>query len=112
MNIAQYLGVHRNTVSDWWQQYQPEGEAALQQQPRGNKLGEGRTLSPTQEAMVQKQMRSHFPNDLGIDRALWTRQAVCALMAQVSGVEMPIRTVGEDLLRWGMTPQKPCSAGV
>lgn len=112
VDIAQYLGVHRNTVSDWWQQYQQEGEAALQQQPRGNKLGEGRTLSPTQEAMVQKQMREHFPNDLGIDSALWTRQAVCALITQVSGVKMPIRTVGEYLLRWGMTPQKPCSAGV
>lgn len=29
VDIAQYLGVHRNTVSDWWQQYQQEGEAAL-----------------------------------------------------------------------------------
>ena len=43
--IAHYLGVHRNTVSGWWQQYQQEGEAALKQQPRGNKLGYGRTLS-------------------------------------------------------------------
>ena len=107
VDIAQYLGVHRNTVSDWWQQYQQQGEAVLKQQPRGNKLGEGRTLSPTQEAMVQQQMREHFPNKLGIDSALWTRQAVRTLIAQVSGVEMPIRTVGEYLKRWGMTPQKP-----
>ena len=39
--------------------------------------------------------------------ALWTRQAVRSLIAQVSGVSMPIRTVGEYLKRWGMTPQKP-----
>lgn len=107
VDIAQYLGVHRNTVSDWWQQYQHEGEAALQQQPRGNKLGAGRRLSPTEEALVQQQMREHFPDELEIDSALWTRQAVGRLIAQVSGVAMPIRTVGEYLKRWGMTPQKP-----
>lgn len=105
--IAHYLGMHRNTVSAWWQKYQQEGEAALEQQPRGNKLGEGRTLIPTQEVLVQQQMREHFPEELGIDSALWTRQAVRTLIAQVSGVQMPIRTVGEYLKRWGMTPQKP-----
>lgn len=105
--IAQYLGVHRNTVSKWWQQYRQEGEVALEQQPRGNKLGEGRTLSPIEEVLVQQQMREHFPDELKIDSALWTRQAVRSLIAQVCGVEMPIRTVGEYLKRWGFTPQKP-----
>lgn len=66
--IAHYLGVHRNTVSGWWQQYQQQGEAALEQQLRGNKLA-GRTLSPTQEALVQ-QIREHFPDELEIDSAL------------------------------------------
>ena len=60
--IAHYLGVHRNTVSGWWQQYQQQGEATLEQQLRGNKLGEGRTLSATQEALVQQQIREHFPD--------------------------------------------------
>ena len=57
--------------------------------------------------MVQQQMREHFPDELGIDSALWTRLAVRTLIAQVNGVKMPIRTVGEYLKRWGMTPQKP-----
>jgi len=52
-------------------------------------------------------MREHFPEELGIDSALWTRQAVGSLIEQVSGVKMPIRTVGEYLKRWGFTPQKP-----
>ena len=30
--ITYYLGVHRNTVSGWWQQYQHKCEAALEQQ--------------------------------------------------------------------------------
>lgn len=94
VDIAAYLGVHRNTVSDGWRQYQQMGEAALEQQPRGNKLGEGRHLSPDEEAQVQQQMQEHFPNKLGIDSALWTHQAVGNLIEQVSGVKMPIRTVG------------------
>ncbi len=107
VDIAVYLGVHRNTVSDWWKQYQQAGKAALEQHARGNKLGEGRTLRANEEARVQQQMREYFPDELGIDSALWTRQAVQNLIEQISGVQMPIRTVGEYLKRWGMTPQKP-----
>ncbi len=107
VDIAAYLGVNRNTVSTWWRQYQELGEAALHQQKRGNKLGEGRILSPDEEQSVQTLMQAHFPDELEIDSALWTRCAVQALMEQVSGVKLPIRTVGEYLKRWGFTPQKP-----
>lgn len=107
IDIAQYLGVHRNTVSDWWRQYQQTGEAALQQQPRGKNLGFGRTLNQSQEARVQQIMREHFPDEVEIDSALWTRLAVQSLIKQITGVKMPIRTVGEYLKRWGFTPQKP-----
>lgn len=107
VDIAEYLGVHRNTVSDWWQQYQQEGEAALEQYPRGKKLGQGRTLNPDEEAYLQQLMRDYCPDELEIDSALWTRQAVASLVAQVCGVVMPLRSVGEYLKRWGMTPQKP-----
>ena len=105
--IASYLGVHRTTGSEWWRQYQQAGEAALHQQKRGNRWGEGRTLSPSEEVWIQQVMREHFPDELNIDSALWTRSAVQALIACEYGVEMPIRTVGEDLWRWGYTPQKP-----
>lgn len=99
--IASYLGVHRTTVSGWWSQYQQEGEVALKQQPRGAKLGEGRTLSAAQEATVQRLLQDHFPDELNIDSGLWTRAAVQSLIASECGVEMPIRTVGEYLHRWG-----------
>lgn len=105
--IATYLGVHRTTVSKWWRQYQQQGDVALHQQQRGNKLGEGRTLNPEEEALIQKLMRDHFPDELKIDSALWTRNAVQTLIASECGVKMPIRTVGEYLKRWGYSPQKP-----
>lgn len=107
IDIAQYLGVHRNTVSQWWQQYKQDGSAALCQQKRGNKLGGGRTLWQSEEARMQELMREHFPTELDIDSALWTRRAVQELLEQQCGVVMPIRTVGEYLRRWGFTPQKP-----
>lgn len=105
--IATYLGVHRTTVWEWWRGYQHRGEASLHQQKRGNKPGVGRTLSPTEEARLQQLISEHFPDELAIDSALWTRSAVQTLIANECGVEMPIRTVGEYLKRWGYTPQKP-----
>jgi transposase len=104
---ASYLGVHRTTVSDWWRHYQQQGETALHQQKRGNRFGEGRTLSSNEEAWIQPLMQEHFPDQLNIDSALWTRSALQTLIACECGVEMPIRTVGEYLKRWGYTPQKP-----
>lgn len=107
IDIAAYLGVHRNTVAQWWQQYKQCGESAFKQRVRGVKYGEWRTLSPGEEEKVPELMLAHFPDELEIDSALWTRIAVQALIAQQYGVEMPIRTVGEYLKRWGFTPQKP-----
>lgn len=107
VDIAEYLGVHRNTVSEWWWQYQQDGEAALVQQKRGVRLGEGRTLNQAEELKLQQLMQANCPDELEIDSDLWTRRAVQALLQQEYGVEMPIRTVGEYLKRWGYTPQKP-----
>jgi transposase len=107
VDIAAYLGVNRNTVSSWWSQYQEVGEAALYPQKRGNRLGEGRILIAHEEQTVQVLMQNHFPDELEIDSALWARSAVQSLIEQVSGIKLPIRTVGEYLKRWGFTPQKP-----
>jgi transposase len=106
-HISEYLGVHRNTVSEWWWEYEQYGDAALYQQERGRQVGDGRTLSPTEEAGIQAAMQGHFPEEYSIDSALWTRGAVQALIEQLCGVTMPIRTVGEYLNHWGYSPKKP-----
>ena len=38
--------------------------------------------------------------------ALWTRVAVRQLIQMRFGIEMPVRTVGEYLKRWGFTTQR------
>jgi transposase len=105
--IANFLGVHRNTVSRWCQIYAEKGEAGLSQSVRGRPVGNGRHLSGIEEITIPDLILAHFPVHYGIDSALWTRRAVQTLIEQECGFEMPIRTVGTYLKRWGMTPQRP-----
>lgn len=107
LEIAEFLGVHRNTVSTWWHTYDQLGETGLQQGQRGRLAGEGRCLTAEQEIELQDLILENFPRDLEIDEALWTRRAVQQLIAQYCQIEMPIRTVGSYLQRWEFTPQKP-----
>jgi len=76
-------------------------------------------LTPQQEKKIQKMIVDRHPEQLKLNFALWTRDAVRLLIRQEYGRNMPIRTVGEYLKRWGFTPQKPvrrayerCEAGV
>lgn len=47
-----------------------------------------------------------MPDQLMLPFALWTRQAVVMLIRDLFKFEMPIRTVGDYLKKWGFTPQK------
>ncbi len=44
---------------------------------------------------------------LALPHALWSRQAVQQAVRMKFALDMPIRTVGEYLRRWGFTPQRP-----
>lgn len=136
IDIADYLGVHRNTVTKWWNQYEQQGEAALKQQTRGRQIGTGRRLSKKDEEIVLKKMLkfcplnliNRYPDEIWLkyfsrkfstgretidchplaeDLALWTRYNMQALVETTCGVDLPARTMGEYLKRWGVVPQKP-----
>jgi transposase len=66
LDIAEFLGVHRNTVSHWWRLYEAEGELALNQKQRGRLQGEGRHLSAEQELELQELILENFPHELAI----------------------------------------------
>jgi transposase len=55
----------------------------------------------------RNKIKDKYPDQLKLDFALWTREAVRQCIKQEYGLEMPIRTVGEYLKRWGFTPQRP-----
>ena len=107
-DLAQVLGVSRETVSRWWTAYAGGGLDAIPSDRTGRPVGSGRTLSEDQAGHVQHQIDNHSPEDLSIPAALWTRTAVRDLIRREYGIDMPVRTVGEYLKRWGYTAKVPC----
>ena len=67
----------------------------------------GRCLSAEQERRIRRLIIDRSPDQSRLAYALWTREAVQELIAGQLGQRLPIRTVGEYLRRWGLTPQKP-----
>jgi transposase len=107
VDIATILGVREETVSRWCAKYDRGGEQALPGDRTGRPVGAGRLLTAEQEESMQQLIDTKSPQELAIPSALWTRQAVQELIHQQTNLRLPIRTVGEYLLRWGYTPQKP-----
>ncbi len=105
--ISEAIGVCHSTVKNWSQDYEKGGSNALQIKIRGRKTGEKRTLTPGQESEIRKLIRDNCPEQLKMPFALWTRIAIRQLIKRMFSINMPIRTVGEYLKRWGYTPQKP-----
>jgi len=105
--IGEIVGVNGNTVWKWIKIYRQEGAAGIKAKKRGREYGTARHLDASQEAEIQQLITDKTPDQSKLTFALWTRQAVQELIQQRYGRQMPIRTVGEYLSRWGFTPQKP-----
>ena len=105
--IARVVGVTINTVIGWSKRYSMAGESGLKSKTRGRRYLSGRTLSLAQEWQLRSIIVGENPKQLSLPFALWNRRAVMQLVNVLFDIEMPIRTVGEYLLRWGYTPQRP-----
>src|SRR5947208_11171765 len=107
VQVAEVLGVARETVCRWWGAYEGHGAQALPQRRSGRPVGSGRALTDTQATLVQRLLRTHQPEELGIAAPLWTRRAVGDLIRKEFNVELADRTVGHYLRRWDFTPKRP-----
>lgn len=87
--------------------YRQDGWPAVAVRHGHRRKGSGRALSPGQEREVQRLIRDHVPDQLKMNYALWTRQAVGELIERRMGIRLAVRAVGEYLKRWGFTPQRP-----
>ncbi len=105
--IADALGVAQGTVRSAIKAAHEGGAKALAPKPTGRALGQQRRLSAEQELHIQRLICKNRPEQLKLTFALWSRAAVLLLVQQEFGIELPIRTMGEYLKRWGFTPQKP-----
>jgi transposase len=99
LSVPTVMAAHRAYLAGGW--------AAVNVKPRGRRTGDGRQLSPANEAAIRRMICDRTPDQLKLQFALWTRQAVAQLIEIEIGVTLPIRTVGDYLKRWGFTPQKP-----
>jgi transposase len=52
-------------------------------------------------------MRDKCPDQMKLHFALWTRFAVHQMIKRLWSIDIPIRTVGRYLKRWGFTPERP-----
>ena len=105
--IARVMGLNTTTVFGWAQRYAAEGEAGLISRKPGRAYLSGRTLTLPQEWVLRTILTSQAPSTRGLPFALWNRRAVQGLVKAEFNIDMPIRTVGEYLKRWGYTPQRP-----
>lgn len=107
LDIADLLGVNRNSVHTWCKNHKAQGNKGLQEKSRGHKFGEGRILSVNQEKLIQKMIIDKMPEQLKLPYGLWTRKAIKELINREFKISIAIRTTGDYLKRWGFSPQKP-----
>src|SRR5215469_9010142 len=62
--VAQLLGVCRETVCHWWSAYAGGGLDALPHDRTGRPVGSGRLLSDAQADRIQQLLRTHQPEEL------------------------------------------------
>ena len=106
-DIAELLGVRRETVSRWVTAYRQGGLDAVPGCRPGRPVGSGRLLSDAQAEHIQRLLCTQQPDELGIPAPLWNRRAVRDLIRQEYGIDLAVRTVGSYLARWHFTSKVP-----
>src|ERR1700679_1495973 len=92
-------------VASWTARVESEGVKVLAARKRGPKPRP--RLDAAIERDVVRAIRNRCPDQLLLPFALWTRQAVAALILRRTGRGISVWTAGRYLKRWNMTPQKP-----
>ena len=85
IEVAELLGLSRETVSRWWTAYVDHGLEALPGDRTGRPVGSGRTLNDGQAARLRTILNEKSPEEVGIASPLWTRRAVAELTARSTG---------------------------
>jgi len=94
-------------VEKTWKKYCECGIAAILAVKMGRPVGLRKKLTPEQETAIKAEITEKNPSECGLYGYLWGRAAVCELVRQKYGVEIPVRTMGDYLARWNFTYQRP-----
>jgi transposase len=107
VEAAAAVGVNRRFVGEWVEAARRSGDAALEGGRRGRRPGEQKPLSPRQERRIRRLIADRCPDQLKLPFALWTREAVGALVERETGVRMSASALGRTLRAWDFTAQRP-----
>ena len=107
MQIVSMTGLSYPAVRATVDRFESGGWSAIRPACRGRARGEGRTLTPVQEEVIQRIIIDKRPEQLKMDFFLWSRAAVGHLIEQEYGIKLHVRSIGKYLARWGFTPQQP-----
>jgi transposase len=112
VEAAAAVGVNRRFVGEWVEAVRRSGEAALDGGRRGRRPGEQKPLSPQQEQRTRRLIADRCPDQLKLPFALWTREAVGALIERETGARLSASALGRALRAWGFTAQRPARRAV
>lgn len=104
-DAARTFHVSRTSVWKWANAYRRGRRRALASKPMGRP--QRSRLAGHQAATVVRLILDRCPDQLKLPFALWTREAVCGLIARRCGLEVSVWTAGRYLKAWNLTPQKP-----
>ena len=104
---AAAVGVSRRYVGKWLKARAAGGDAALEGGQRGRRPGEQLVLKDKAAARIRRLITDKCPDQLKLPFALWTREAVRALIERECGVRLSLQAVSVYLKRWGFTAQRP-----
>lgn len=104
---ARTFGVCRQSVATWVGRVEVDGSRALAARKRGPKPGRSKLGDSVLERQIVRLIRGSCPDQLLLPFALWSREAVVALIQQRTRRTVSLSTAGRYLRHWNMTPQKP-----
>lgn len=94
-------------MSRWVQAWRKRGSKGLTGRRRGRKAGEQTALSARPQRKLRYAVTEHDPRRFGLMGLVWTRKTVAELIRVRHGIVLNLRTVGNYLRSWGLSPQKP-----
>lgn len=97
----------RRSVTSWCRRHTIGGDGAVAAARHRQRAGEPGPLSREQELGLVEALRGHYPDGLGLDGELWTRQSVAALAQREYGQPIEPADVGGYLRAWGLGPREP-----
>ncbi|WP_213456690.1 winged helix-turn-helix domain-containing protein [Rhizomonospora bruguierae] len=105
----------RQNISSWCRRHTAYGDAAVAAQRRVGRA-DPRPLTIQQELELVALLRSHYPDELGLDLSgtapaagltVWTRPTVTALAQEKLGLRLTDRRLARILKSWGLGPRQP-----